>query len=358
MTTFWVVRTGKSGERTQWSLDNNICGGGWHEIPDLTGVHDKEALRRIVEQHMPNVSKNALAGYVGQLWSLIDRIQIGDYIVLPIRSTSQLVFGKVTKGYEYLANEPDDAKRHVIGGVDWLEKPVPKSAIKQDLLYQLGGMLTVFKVQNNDAEWRLGQIVETGKDPGARTDYSVGKPVQPPKQTTTVEETEFESQASMDLETVANDEIGRRIQEDFKGHALSELIEAILTAEGFTCLNSPPGADGGVDLLAGRGPLGMDSPRVVVQVKSQMTTVSSEVVSQLLGVMNNYSADQALLVALGGITAPAKREHKNQWFKFRLWTLETVVEAVYRNYDVLPSEIQAKLPLKRIWVPIPVDDLI
>jgi restriction system protein len=351
---FWVFRTGKEGVRTEWSLNNNLCGGGWVELPDLTGVRDKEVLRGIVETSMPNASKNALAGYTGQLWSLISRIQPGDFLVLPIRSTSQLAVGQVTQGYTYLASE-DESKRHVIGGVNWIKKDIPKSVIKQDLLYQLGSALTIFGVNNNDAEWRLEQVLATGKDPGERTEFSQGRPTAIALTAENEFEAEYEAQATLDLETIAGDEIGKRIQEDFKGHALSELIEAILTAEGFTCLNSPPGADGGVDVLAGKGPLGMDSPRIVVQVKSQMSAVSSEVVSQLIGVMNNYSADQALLVALGGITLPAQREHKNQWFKVRVWTLATVVEGIYRNYDSLPSEIQAKLPLKQIWVPVVTD---
>ena len=32
---------------------------------------------------------------------------------------------------------------------------------------------------------------------------------------------------------------------------------------------SPPGPDGGIDIFAGRGPFGLDAPRLCVQVKSQ-----------------------------------------------------------------------------------------
>ena len=40
-------------------------------------------------------------------------------------------------------------------------------------------------------------------------------------------------------------------------------------AEGWVTKFSPPGADGGVDILAGRGSLGLEAPRLCVQVKSQ-----------------------------------------------------------------------------------------
>ena len=56
---------------------------------------------------------------------------------------------------------------------------------------------------------------------------------------------------------------------------------------------SPPGADGGVDILAGKGPLGFDPPRLVVQVKSQDAPVDVGVLRELQGVMHQFNADQA-----------------------------------------------------------------
>ncbi len=53
--------------------------------------------------------------------------------------------------------------------------------------------------------------------------------------------------------------------ENFAGHKLTGLIAAILEAEGFTCDVSPPGPDFSVDILAGCGPLGLNSPTLLVQ---------------------------------------------------------------------------------------------
>lgn len=36
--------------------------------------------------------------------------------------------------------------------------------------------------------------------------------------------------------------------------------------------------------------------------------------------------------------------------RVRLWEAEHVIEAVLANYDALPEEIRAKLPLKRVWM--------
>lgn len=51
-------------------------------------------------------------------------------------------------------------------------------------------------------------------------------------------------------------------------------------ALGFSCV-SPAGPDGEVDILAGSGPLGLDSPTLIVEVKSESTAVDVKVVRGL-----------------------------------------------------------------------------
>jgi restriction system protein len=347
MPKFWTVRTGRSGERTEWSFANGVVGGGWHEVPDLTAVTDKEQLRSIVTD-VYGGSKNVVANLTGQLWTLRTRIQDGDYIVLPIRATSQIAFGQVTDGgYRYLSNQEDATRRHVIQ-VKWLKTDVSKSLLKQDMRYQLGSALTVFEVGNNDAAYRLEQVMAGKPDPGARSPINLAGP----KPLETFQDEATNVSDAINLAEVAQDEIAKRLQEDFKGHELSELVEALLTAEGFKCRNSPPGADGGVDVLAGMGPLGMDSPKLVVQVKSQTGAVSDTVLQQLNGAIHRFQADQALLVTFGGVTGPAKTYLETQYFNIRVWTIGDIIQAIYKHYPALDNEMKARLPLKQIWVPI------
>jgi restriction system protein len=352
LTNFWTIRAGKQGERTQWAFENGLVGGGWQDFPDLTPYKDdREKLRDLVSQVVGG-SKGRIANYTGQLWMMINRIQVGDYMVLPIRSTSQIAIGQVLSGYKYVETESDQNKRHQLS-VKWLKTDIPKSLIKQDLLYQLGSALTVFLIGNNDAGYRLEQLLNGKPDPGSRSLLNAGTP-NDPAGFTEVATGETGSDA-IDLEEVAQDEISRRLQEDFKGHDLSVLVEALLSAEGFKCRNSPPGADGGVDVLAGMGPLGMDSPKLVVQVKSQTSSVSDVVLQQLNGAIHRYQADQGLLVTFGGVTGPARAYLESQYFNIRVWTMDDIIESIYRNYDALDDEIRAKLPLKQIWVPISED---
>lgn len=350
MADFWTIRAGKQGERTEWSLTNGLVGGGWQDFPDLTPYKkDREKLRELVSQVIGG-SKGRIANYTGQLWMMINRIRVGDYMVLPLRATSQIAIGQVVEPYHYLPNDSDESKRHVVG-VRWIRSDISKSLIKQDLLYQLGSALTVFKIGNNDAGYRLEQLLNGKPDPGSRGMKIAGGSSQSMEVGPESESTDLDA-ADLDLEEVAQDAISRRLQEDFKGHDLSLLIEAILSVEGFKCRNSPPGADGGVDILAGRGPLGMDSPKLVVQVKSQTNSVSDVVLQQLNGAIHRYQADQGLLVTFGGVTGPARSYLESQYFNIRVWTMDDIIDAIYKHYDLLDDEIRAKLPLKQIWIPI------
>ena len=74
--------------------------------------------------------------------------------------------------------------------------------------------------------------------------------------------------APPDYEQATTDEIVGYLRSQFTGHNLARLVEAILEAEGFITRRSTPGPDGGADILAGRGPLGLDEPTICVQVKA------------------------------------------------------------------------------------------
>jgi restriction system protein len=340
----WVVRSGRMGERDSWALQRSVTGGGWRELPDLRPFMTREQVAAVVEETYGKDKPEALSNYTGQLWALRDRIAVGDLVVMPMKTTKQIALGRVTGGYEYLADESDPDRRHVIP-VQWLRTDLPRTAIGKDLLFTLGGATTIFQAKRHDAVWRLEQLAGSGEDPGPRAqpairvqrDQDSPDPVDNPEE-------------NSDIEQVARDRIAALIQRSYAGHGLAVLTGALLEAEGFRCTVSPPGADGGVDVLAGRGALGLDAPRLVVQVKSEPTAVGVAVINQLQGVLASHEADQALLVAWGGVSKPARQALTTRQFRVRIWDSEDVIDSVLRNYDRLPDDIRTEVPLKRIWV--------
>ena len=75
----------------------------------------------------------------------------------------------------------------------------------------------------------------------------------------------------------------------------------------------------------------------------------------LQGTMQTFNAEQGLLVCWGGFNKGVEREARQGHFTVRLWDSKQLVNAIYRNYERLPAEVQAELPLKQMWILVPED---
>src|SRR5690606_14878283 len=113
------------------------------------------------------------------------------------------------------------------------------------------------------------------------------------------------------------------------------LVDAILKAQGFTTHLSPEGPDKGIDILAGRGAFGFESPKICVQVKSGDAVADRPEFTQLIGAMQSVNADFGLFVSWSGFKHTVYKEVPNQFFKVRLWNRKDLIEQLLSNYDKL-----------------------
>jgi restriction system protein len=133
-------------------------------------------------------------------------------------------------------------------------------------------------------------------------------------------------------------------------------IKALLRAEGYTTYRSPEGADGGVDILAGSGPLGFQRPKLCVEVKSGDTPIDRPSVDKLRGAVSKFGADEGLFVSWSGYKGNVQKELATSFFKVRLWGQSEVMEKIFEVYERLESDIKAELPLGRFWTLVIEDD--
>ena len=145
------------------------------------------------------------------------------------------------------------------------------------------------------------------------------------------------------------------IESRFKGHSLARLVEAVLQAKSYITLRSPEGPDGGVDILAGRGPMGFDEPRLCVQVKSGGQQ-NDAAIRELEGAMSRLHVENGLFVSWDGFNRTAIQNTRDLFFRVRLWDDKQFLKTLLETYESLPGEIQAELPLKRIWVVVPEEE--
>lgn len=331
----WMVRMGLKGEQEDWAIEHGRAVVGWSEMGDLSQYGTPEDLLGALRKTYPDASTARLNNWRSQLWAFSKRIEAGDLVVLPLRGRDLIAIGQVLGGYEYVPENPEWTKH--THPVKWIHTDLPRSRFDQDLLYSFGAIMTVCQIKRNNAEQRIRAIVEGRNAPAA--------PV------AAADDTEpGEVEPVMDLAEHAATQIRLWIAQKFTGHALADLVNAILEAQGYVTEVSPPGPDGGVDIIAGQGAMGFDPPRLLVQVKSGDAQQDVKVLRELRGVMQDFKAEQGLFVAWGGFRRTVLAEGRKNFFDLRLWDAGDVVENVLRYYDKFPEELKADLPLKRIWV--------
>ncbi len=332
----WVARAGRHGENESYALSNNVVVVGWDDLPDLSSFTSRDALLASMLDTYSDENPNAVKNWESQLWAFSKRFQVGDIVALPLKMQGAVAFGRVTGPYRYQPDAPSDAKHQ--RPVDWLATDIPRSKIDSDLRFSLGGAMTVFEVKRNNAEARIRAMLE-------------GERLPPPAISTSPDNDDSGIEnAAIDLATQATDQIVDFIGRKFRGHDLARLVAGVLRAQGYTVRTSPPGVDGGVDIVAGQGPMGFAAPHLCVQVKSGDDRIDVTVLRELQGVMKNYRAEHGLIVAWGGYKQSVRQEARQLFFEIRLWDQTDLIRAIQEAYDRLDKELQAELPLKRTWM--------
>jgi restriction system protein len=132
-------------------------------------------------------------------------------------------------------------------------------------------------------------------------------------------------------------------------YEVQKLVADLLKAMGYyPSWVSPPGKDGGLDIIAYPDPLGTRPPRIKVQVKRQQQRVSREGVSAFLAHVNEE--DAGLFVCIGGFTRDAEDFARMQERrKITLIDLERLVDLWIEFSPKLDDLARERLPLTPIY---------
>lgn len=347
MTRLWIVRAGRHGERELEAITQRRLLPGFNELGDLSGLKDRDAIGRALAAADPQGGKNTQRNFAAQLNQFVNTIAIGDLVVMPRKLTSGVAIGRVTGTYDH---QPGGVCPHT-RAVDWLNEAVPREAFAQDLRHSFGAFMTVCEVKRNEALARVEAVLKTGRDPGPLLGKQGVVTVKAPAQDAETGDAGAED-VELDVEDIARQQIIALIKSAFAGHDLAYLVAEILRIEGYVTKVSPPGPDGGVDILAAGGRLGLGEDRICVQVKSGDAPANQEVVLKLMGSVQAAKARTGLLVSIAGVNGPAQKLIDSEFFSVRLWQMPELLNALFASYGQLTDETRAKIPLKQIWSPV------
>lgn len=132
-------------------------------------------------------------------------------------------------------------------------------------------------------------------------------------------------------------------------YELQQLVADLLKAMGYyPSWISPPGRDGGLDIVAYPDPLGTRPPRIKVQVKRQASAVDEDGLRSFLALVNED--DAGLFVSIGGFTRAAQEAaRKQERRKITLIDLNRLVELWIEFYDELDNLAREQFPLTPIY---------
>lgn len=330
--TMWGIHAGKTGDADTLFLKKNFVAVGWIKMGNLTQIKpDRDAFKEKVTEAYPDKKPGAIANNVGQLFRFVHEMKNGDVVIYPSKHDRQIHIGQILGPYRY---EPSiEAGYPHLRPVKWL-RTVPRTNFTQGALYEIGSAMSLFQVKNYADEFRLA--LEGKVDPlPVKADESV-------------------KLVAEDIEETTRDFVLKRLAQELKGHPLAEFVAHLLGAMGYRTRVSPEGPDGGIDILAHRDELGFEPPIVKVQVKSSESNIGDPTVSALYGKVGQ--SEFGLIVTLGTFTNQARNFARSKG-NLRLVDGEELVNLILQHYEQFDSRYKGLLPLKRVYVPEPLEQV-
>jgi restriction system protein len=307
---------------------------GWPDAGDLSELpDDREAFKVHLRERFPENSEGWVANAAGQLLRFRHRMQVGELIVYPQKSDRTVNVGRITGDYAY---DAETSSRYPNArSVDWIRAGIPRDQFTQGCLYELGSAMSVFTVKTHDEEI----LTKTGlpTEIGAPEESSDKK-----------EPLEVDEPTAERISESTRDYILKTFNSELKGHPFAQWCAWLLETLGYTTRVSPPGADGGVDIVATEDPLGVRRPLLKVQCKSGTGAIGSQEVQALNG--NLAENELGLFIALGGFTGAARRAASSMPM-MRLIESDELLDLTLEHYLDLGEEAKEALQLRRVWVP-------
>lgn len=330
--TIWGLHAGRNGEADELFKRGHIA-LGWDELGDLSLLTvSRDAFKQEVARTYPQDKPGSIPVTAGMLFRFVHEMQEGDLVVSRSKPERVIRIGRVSGPYRYDPG-PDATFPHQ-RAVRWLKTVQPVN-VMQGARYEIGSAMTLIQMRNYADEWRHVLFGSKSAQPELRPDEdpTIG-PV------------------AADIEELTSDFILGKLAQELKGHPFAAFVAHLLEIMGYRTRVAPEGRDGGIDIVAHRDELGFEPPIIKVQVKSGSGNIGQPEVSALLGTLSQ--SDFGLFVALGDFTNQARNFARGK-ANVRLINGTDLVQLVLDHYEQFDSRYKGLLPLKRVYIPEPIE---
>ncbi|MEM9660775.1 MAG: restriction endonuclease [Planctomycetota bacterium] len=130
---------------------------------------------------------------------------------------------------------------------------------------------------------------------------------------------------------------------------MEELVAGILRAMGYKTRVSPVGPDRGMDVFASPDGLGLEQPRIKVEVKHRKGQIGAPEVRGFIGGLQ--TSDRGLYVSTGGFSREARYEADRSSIPVTLLDIDEVVRLLLEHYENADNRLRSLVPLVPVFWP-------
>ncbi len=324
MVQLWMVRS-NGGDLVPTFLEKSLVSIGWCSDVDFTGAK-KEDFRRALNQEYPS-SLKSVPIWVGFFDKFVNKMAQNDYAITYDSTLRQYHLGVITGDYVY---NPKLSEPHT-RAVNWFEKTVSRDSISNSTKNSLGSTLTIFRLSTEQKEEILNLLNQN--EPKIKDEAAIIE-----------ENKEFSETLYDNAKESLKDSINSLNPDE-----MEELVKEILNAMGYVARRSKKGADRGVDVFASPDGLGLEEPRIFVEVKHRAGQMGAPEIRKFIG--GRKPEDKCLYVSTGGYTKEALYEAERSNVALTLIDINLLAETITRYYDHFSVEGKMLLPLKKVYIP-------
>lgn len=111
---------------------------------------------------------------------------------------------------------------------------------------------------------------------------------------------------------------------------------------------SPPGKDGGLDIIAYNDPIGVTNPRIKIQVKRRADKIQVDELRSFMALLGDH--DVGIFVNTGGFSSGAESEARaSATRRITLIDQERLYDLWVENYETISDEYKKYLPLRPVY---------
>lgn len=323
----WMIRAGRGGIYAADWLNRGLVGIGWDFGATDIASMSREQIRSGYAIKHPNDSKNKLAAAVGQIYRFAHDMEQGSTVVMYDPETRLYHIGTIA-GPCKPATDIEEAT--FTRAVKW-KQTAQRDALTTSSKNSLGGIQTIFSISDEVvADLKSASKSETSRQPDETEDDAADDDARAATYDNGIE--------------LIKDRVNQVGWED-----MERLVAGLLKAMGYCARVTPKGPDGGRDVVASPDALGLESPRIVAEVKHRKGAMGAPAVRSFIGGLR--AGDRGLYVSTGGFTKEARYEADRATIPIRLLDLDSFVRHYVEVYGKADEETRSILPLTRIWWP-------